>query len=106
MSAPRPDMRVYLDDLRSLPADFDVVVRTAAEALALLQEGRVTFLSLDHDLGTEETGYTVAKWIEQAAFAGTLAPLGWAVHSANPVGRGNIESALRNADRFWKGRTS
>jgi hypothetical protein len=93
-------MRVNLDDLRTLPNGFDVLVRFAAEAIPLLQAGQVAFLSLDHDLGTEETGYTVAKWIEQAAFAGTVPRLGWAIHSANPVGRGNIEAALRNADRF------
>jgi hypothetical protein len=95
-------MRVYLDDLRPAPPGFDVLVRSAAEALAILQTGQVTFLSFDHDLGTEETGYTVAKWIEQAAFAGALRSIGWAVHSANPVGRGNIEAAMRNAERFWE----
>jgi methylmalonyl-CoA mutase N-terminal domain/subunit len=94
-------VRLYLDDLRDPPASFDAVARTAEEALALLKTGRVVFLSLDHDLGTEATGYTVARWIEQQAHAGTLARLGWAVHSANPVGRANIEAALRNADNFW-----
>jgi hypothetical protein len=94
-------VRVYLDDLRPMPSGFDVVVRTCEEALALLQTGRVTFLSLDHDLGTEDTGYTVAKWIERAAFEGTLPALGWAIHSTNPVGRRNMEAALRNAERYW-----
>jgi hypothetical protein len=94
-------MRLYLDDLRPLPNDFDQAVRTAAEAIAILRSGQVAFLSFDHDLGTDDTGYTVAKWIEQSAFEGTLPPLGWAVHSANPVDRANIEAALRNAERFW-----
>jgi hypothetical protein len=95
-------VRVYLDDLRPMPEGFDVVVRTCEEVIALLKTGHVTFLSLDHDLGTEETGYTVAKWIEQAAFEGTLAALEWAIHSANPVGRQNIEAALRSAQRCWQ----
>ncbi|MBY0227710.1 MAG: hypothetical protein K2W96_00380 [Gemmataceae bacterium] len=96
-------MRLYLDDVRDMPPGFDHCARTAAEALDLLRTGRVAFLSFDHDLGTEETGYTVASWIERAAFDGTLPRLGWAVHSANPVGRANIEAAMRNADRFWDG---
>jgi len=100
------NVRLYLDDLREPPADFDTVARTAEEALALLRAGRVTFLSFDHDLGTDATGYTVARWIEEQAHAGTLAPLGWAVHSANPVGRRNIEAALTNADRFWHERAT
>jgi hypothetical protein len=94
-------MRLYLDDLRDVPPGFDAVARTAAQCLALLRIGRVTFLSLDHDLGTEDTGYTVASYIEKAAFDGTLARIGWAIHSANPVGQANMETALRNADRFW-----
>src|SRR5262249_15566051 len=99
---PRSDrVRLYLDDLRDLPAGFDAVARTAEEAIELLRSGCVVFLSLDHDLGTEATGYTVACWIEQAAHAGTLLPLQWAVHSSNPVGRARIKAALRNADRFW-----
>jgi hypothetical protein len=97
-------MRLYLDDLRPLPDDFDRLARTAGEAIDLLRAGRVTFLSFDHDLGTEETGYTVAKWIEQAAFEGTLPPLRWAIHTANPVGRRNIEAAMRNAERYWQDR--
>jgi hypothetical protein len=95
-------MRVYLDDLRPLPSDFDVLARSSAEALDLLRGGRVRFLSLDHDLGGEDTGYLVARWIEQAAFEGTLPPLGWAIHSANPVGRRNMEMALRRAERYWQ----
>jgi hypothetical protein len=97
-------MRLYLDDLLDVPPGFDAVARTADEALALLAAGGVQFISLDHDLATEATGYTVAAWIERAAFDGTLAPLGWTVHSANPVGRRNIEAALTNADRFWRSR--
>ena len=64
-------MKVYLDDERSMPRFFDTHVKTAKEAIDLLKTGEVTHISLDHDLGVgyeDNTGCTVAKYIEQAAF--------------------------------------
>ncbi|MGV3620857.1 MAG: hypothetical protein ACO1OB_08570 [Archangium sp.] len=40
--------------------------------------------------------------VEPGKSAGTLKRLAWAVHSANPAGRKNIEAALQAAERFWK----
>jgi hypothetical protein len=103
-------MKVWLDDIRPMPPGFDVHVRTAGEAIALLRRGGVRLISLDHDLGDAPngTGYEVAKWIEEGAFRRSqgepdgLSPLAWQVHSRNPVGLGNMTRALRNADRFWQ----
>ncbi len=102
-------MNVWLDDLREMPPGFDRHARTAAEGIALLKTGTVSRISLDHDLGDADngTGYEVAKWIEERAFAWAhgdssgLPPLAWSVHSQNPVGVGNMTLALRNADRYW-----
>lgn len=84
-----------------MPVEFDVHFKTPSEAIEALERGGVTFISFDHDLGGDLTGYTVAEWIERAAFSGTLSPLGWTVHSANPVGAENIRRAMKNAERFW-----
>jgi hypothetical protein len=92
---------LYLDDLRESPADA-MCCRTAVEALHLLATGRVTRISFDHDLGTELTGYDVAKRIEEWVMDGTIPMPCWTVHSANPVGRRNIEAAMRSAERFSK----
>lgn len=97
-------MRVFLDDCRIAPADFDVTVKTAKEAIDLLKTGKVTHISLDHDLGDEKetgSGYEVACFIEEKAFDGSLCELTWAIHSANPVGRENMTRALNNAVRYW-----
>jgi hypothetical protein len=93
-------MRVWLDDERPMPQDYDLHVKTAEEAIQLLEQGQVTHISLDHDLGQETTGYTVASWIERAAFEGTLRPLTVFVHTANPSGRRNILAALSSASRW------
>lgn len=95
--------RLWLDDERPMPEGFDLHVRTAPEAIAEIRKGGVSMASLDHDLGGEQngTGYDVAKYIEEAAFNGGLLPIDIRVHSANPVGRSNIERCVHNARKFW-----
>jgi hypothetical protein len=90
---------LFLDDLRQ-PPDGAVCCRTAKEALRLLETGQVTHISFDHDLGTTLTGYDVAKRIEQWVMEGKIPLPSWEVHSANPVGRQNIEAAMRSAERW------
>lgn len=99
-------MRVFLDDERTpagvlgLPEpEAWVIVRGAAECIALLEAGGVTAVSLDHDLGAEvPTGYDVACWLEQAHAEGRQVPRELFVHTANPVGRGRILAALRRLE--------
>jgi hypothetical protein len=44
----------------------------------------------------------VAKRIEQWVMEGKIPLPIWEVHSANPVGRQNIEAAMRSAERLRK----
>lgn len=96
-------MRLYLDDIRPTPSGFDLRVYTAHEAIDLLKQGNITFISFDHDLGEAEngTGYDVAKWIEEAVITNNFLLPDWAVHSANPVGRQNINSAMLSAEKYF-----
>jgi len=92
-------MRIFLDDLRTPPKGH-TLCRTARYAIALLRSGIVTFISFDHDLGVGPDGYTVACYIERAVADGHISCPDWAVHSANPVGRDRIISAMRSAERL------
>lgn len=94
-------MYIWLDDVRSAP-DGWTHIQTIEAVIDILKTGVVTAISFDHDLGYEKTGYDLAKWIEVAAFNDTLPRLEWAVHSANPVGRTNIQTAMNNANRYWE----
>lgn len=76
-------------------------VKTVPEAKKYLSEGNISFISLDHDLGQLESGYDLAKWIEEEAYFGRLPQFSWAVHSQNAKGKDNIVAAMKNADRFW-----
>ncbi len=106
-------MRVWLDDIRD-PADSDirrgfgsvgdeVWVKTVEEAIGLLRSGEVTSISLDNDLGEGlGEGYGVALWVEEQAFLGNLQPLTIMAHTQNPVARGKMYAAFKNARRYWK----
>lgn len=94
---------MFLDDERmpdgvpGLPEPDDwVIVRSAAECIALLETREVIAVSLDHDLGADvPTGYDVACWLELAHAEGRPVPPQLYVHTANPVGRARILAALR-----------
>jgi DNA-binding response OmpR family regulator len=104
-------MRIWLDDERDPKDDFvqtkfgsnhnDVWAKTAQEAINLLETGKFSAISFDHDLGTDLSGLDVAHWIEKHAFERTISRLDWSVHSMNPIGKKNIESTMKNADKFW-----
>jgi hypothetical protein len=81
-------MRIYLDDERPTP-DGWIRAYWPDEVIALLEQGGVTHVSLDHDLGDDErgTGYDVILWVEEAvATRGFLPPI-ISVHSANSSAR-------------------
>ncbi len=95
--------RMFLDDLRPAPPGTYglVVCRSYQHAVDVMErDGCPYFVSFDHDLGEVDgkpalTGYDVAKWMigRDIESGGRFFPDGfrWHVHSANPVGRINIE---------------
>ncbi len=102
-------MRVWLDDLRAAPPGW-VRVRTPEEAIALLETGDVTEISLDHDLGLfdgerERTGYDVVAWLEwKVAVEGFVPPGTISVHSANAVAAERMEAGIEAIRRLSRDR--
>ncbi|HPF39537.1 MAG TPA: hypothetical protein PK093_12905 [Phycisphaerae bacterium] len=94
-------MRVYLDDERATPAGWTRVY-WPDEAIALLETGGVTELSLDHDLGDDDrgTGYDVVLWIEKAVATRGFRPPKIIVHSANTSARLKMEAGIRAIERM------
>ena len=97
-------MKLFLDDERDAPEGW-VRVRWPGEVIELLKTGKVTDLSLDHDLGDDGrgTGYDVVLWIEEAVATGGFVPPKVDVHSANPSARAKMEAGL---ERKKKRRTA
>lgn len=94
-------MRVYLDGERNTP-EGRVRVYWPDEAIALLETGEVTEISLDHDLGDDErgTGYDVVLWIEEAVALRGFRPPKIAVHSANSSARDKMLAGIRTIERL------
>jgi len=93
--------RLFIDDIRDPYDDDFVVVRSYNDAVHYMrQHGCPLFISFDHDLGEadERTGFDVAKWMVERDLndTGKFIPneFDFHVHSANPVGVGNIIGLL------------
>lgn len=93
-------MRVWLDDERKPPPDFDFWVRSMEEVWLLWRSYQIDEISFDHDLGEgKPTGYDIAKRIgNEVLFNGRKLPK-WEVHSQNPVGAANIRGYLTSVER-------
>jgi|GEM_PF-1272151 len=95
---------LWLDDLRPMPAEYNVHIMHDEACIKFLKEYPVSVISFDNDLGDKTPGTEgrdVATWIEEAAFSGVIERIEWRIHSANPVGRSAIEAAMAKADQFW-----
>ncbi|OAH99735.1 hypothetical protein A1353_20175 [Methylomonas methanica] len=89
-------VRIYLDDLRPTPQGW-VRAYWPDEVIALLKNGDVQTISLDHDLGDDQrgTGYDVIAWIEEAVATRGFKPPTILIHSANPPARIRMEAGIR-----------
>ncbi len=94
-------MKIWLDDLRPVPQGYEGV-KSVNEAIALIEEAEkagidIEVLDLDHDLGDYYTdGGDAIKLLDWLAERETFYPV--EIHTANPVGRENMERMLA---RYW-----
>ena len=94
-------MKVFLDDER-IPSEDWVLVRWPEEAIDLLKTGKVSEISLDHDLGDDDhgTGNDVILWIEEQVATNRFNPPMITVHSANSSARKKMEAGIKSINRF------
>lgn len=98
----KPMINLYVDDLRDCPDGF-VVARTMEEAVKFLETHTINILSLDHDLGEDEsgnllpTGYDLVKCICESEHQ--LRANKIYLHTDNGVGRENMYQTLLGAQR-------
>lgn len=87
--------KLYLDDLRDCPEGF-ILARSSEDAITIVEiRGMPEFISLDHDLGQEDTSMVFLKWLSNNFDKPSF---NYIVHSANPVGSENIISFIES----WK----
>lgn len=89
-------IKIWIDDVRTPPKNY-IWCKDAETALRIIDyyshynnENEIVEISFDHDLGEEMSGYDIAKYLVEYEI-----PIkGFRIHSANPVGRFNIEQLL------------
>lgn len=91
---------MYIDDLRTPIEEFDVIVRSYDEAIAIFKRyGVCEYISFDHDLGVDKnnkplkSGFDIAKWLIKHDKNHTYkipSNFTYKVHSQNPIGKKNI----------------
>lgn len=99
-------IKLWIDDERIAPPGW-VAVKTAPQAIAFIRNcttsgdlSNIEAISFDHDLGSPEcgTGYEVATWLEEVVHSESdivHLPV-MTIHSANPVGRVRLDSAIKS----------
>lgn len=94
-------MKLWLDDLRPVPYGYKGA-RSVNEAKQLILEAEhngieIEALDLDHDLGDyADQGGDAIRLLDWLAERETFYPV--EIHTANPVGRANMERILA---RYW-----
>lgn len=88
-------LKIFLDDERKAPEGW-TRTRSVDETIAMLELPGVEEVSLDHDLGDDEsgTGYDVILWIEEAVATKGYTPPTISIHTANPSARVKMELAV------------
>lgn len=89
-------IKVYLDDMRPAPTGW-VMARWPQDAIALMELGGVSEISLDHDLGNDKrgTGYDVLIWIEKAVVTEGFMPPKILIHTGNSAARIRMNAAVQ-----------
>ena len=94
-------MKIYVDDLRPVPEGY-VGCKSVNETIALIgkiekEHGVIEVLDLDHDLGDySNDGGDAIKLLDYLVEHERFYPI--KIHTANPVGRANMERVIR---RYW-----
>lgn len=99
LNVTQTEYRLFIDDLREPVAPDWTVVRTSLEAIEIIEDRGCPYeISFDHDLGGDDTAMVVAKRLVEMDLdaGGAFIPAGfvYSVHSANPIGKRNIEGLL------------
>jgi len=97
-------MKVFLDDERATP-DGWFRVYEPFQAIALLETGMVTHISLDHDLGDDKeigTGYDVILWMEEQVVTNGFDPPTITIHTANPSARLKMQAGKQQIRKLYE----
>ena len=98
-------VRIWIDDVRPKPADYDLAfhsVKKVFSYLASIKDGSASILlDFDHDAGDCSCDggdcIRIIDWIEDIGFAfdNPEVRIVFRIHSENPVGRANMQRIIQ-----------
>ena len=97
----RGEIKIWVDDIREIPEGY-IGTKSVDETIKLIEKiegegGKIGLLDLDHDLGDyAQFGGDAIKILDYLVEHEKFYPI--KIHTANPVGRANMERAIR---RYW-----
>lgn len=99
--------QLFLDDIREpVKGNCFIVARSVEEAIQLCEKnGCPSYISFDHDLGEDTlSGFDFAKYLVEKDLDIGFIPdnFDYYIHSANPVGKENIDGLLKGYIQFKK----
>lgn len=88
-------MKLWLDDIRTIPEQYDKHVYTVEEAQTHILNNKIEKISIDNDLGKKrKEGYKLIDWLEEKVVNGELNCFEINVHSANPFRKSYIQKVI------------
>lgn len=98
--------KLFLDDIRYPKSEEWIIVRSYSDFVKWIEDNGVMdlYISFDHDLddvkdNREYTGYDCAKWLCEYCWENGLPIPKWNIHSANPVGKSNIDFIMKGFEK-------
>ena len=97
----KEDVKIWVDDIREVPKGY-VGTKSVDETIRLIEKiekegGKIGLLDLDHDLGDyAQFGGDAIKILDYLAEHEKFYSV--KIHTANPVGRANMERMIK---RYW-----
>ena len=98
----KEEIKIWVDDIREVPKGY-IGTKSVNETIILIEKienegGKIGLLDLDHDLGDYAPfGGDAIKILDYLAERETYYPI--KIHTANPVGRANMERVIK---RYWR----
>lgn len=95
-------LKIWVDDIRPVPIGYEGT-KSVNETIALIEAiesygWKIEIIDLDHDLGDyAKFGGDAIKILDYLVERETFYPI--KIHTANPVGRANME---RMIERYWQ----
>lgn len=78
---------------------FHILRSSDAAQGAVRAFGMPRYISFDHDLGGDDTSMVFLKWLANDYWNGTDPIPEYYIHSANPVGKENIDSFMKSWEK-------